>query len=169
MDKHLGDSTFKERQHLSKQPAELIRCLQQVGILFSRRECLCGHSMSLQGRADRQDGLTWRCAKKDCKKRTSIKTGTYFERGRLSLGKMWMMIVCLLKFPKMLTTYLAEILEVSEDTLVDWGAFLRETISHYYLINPQILGCSFAVQIDESLFGGRRKYHRGNHQRHIKS
>src|SRR5271156_4236966 len=107
--------------------------------------------------------------KKNCKKRISIKSETYFEKGRLPLGKMWMIVVCLLKFPKMLGSYPAEILEVSENTLVDWGAFLRETISHYYLISPQLLGSPHAVQIDESLFGGKRKYHRGSHHRHINS
>src|SRR5271154_1258181 len=104
MEKSLCDFTFKEHQHISEQSDELVRYLQQAGVLFS---------------------------KKKCKKRISIKSETYFEKGRLPLGKMWMIIVCLLKFPKMLGTYLAEILEVSENTLVDWGAFLRETISNY--------------------------------------
>jgi hypothetical protein len=168
MEKDLGELTFREQQHLSEQPEELVRCLQRAGVLFSRKECLCGNAMSLQARGERHKGITWRCTRKSCKKRASIQTGTYFEKGRLPLGKMWMMIVCLLKFPKMLSTYLSEILEVSENTIVDWGAFLRETISHYYLVNPQVLGNTQAVQIDESLFGGKRKYHRGNHQRHIK-
>ena len=34
---------------------------------------------------------------------------------------------------------------------------------------PSILGASNAVQIDEGLFGVRRKYNRGNHLRHTKS
>jgi IS1 family transposase len=32
-----------------------------------------------------------------------------------------------------------------------------------------IVGGRHAVQIDESLFGGRRKYNRGDHHRHVKS
>lgn len=80
-----------------------------------------------------------------------------------------MIIVCLLKYPKMLSCYLSEILEVSENTLVDWGNYVRETISNYYVKNPLILGGDNAVQIDESLFGGKRKYHRGDHHYHEKS
>lgn len=80
-----------------------------------------------------------------------------------------MIIVCTLKFPKMMAVYLSEILEVSEQTLVEWGNFIRETISHFYLKNPLVLGNSHPVQIDESLFGGKRKYNRGDHHVHTKS
>jgi IS1 family transposase len=125
--------------------------------------------MSLQVYKGNRDGFIWRCAKRHCKKRISIRSGSYFERSKLPIEKMWMTIVCLLKFPKMLATYMSEILEISEQALVDWGNYVRETISHYYLENPLVLGGDKAVQIDESLFGGRRKYNRGNHQRHIKS
>jgi hypothetical protein len=96
--------------------------------------------MNLQSRSDAQDGIVWRCMAKDCKTRKSIRTNSYFAKTKLPIGKAWMIIICLLKFPKMLGTYLSEILEVSEQTLVDWGNFVRETISHYYLVNPQILG-----------------------------
>lgn len=80
-----------------------------------------------------------------------------------------MALVCLLKFPKLLATYLSEIIELSEQAIVDWGNFVRETISHYYIENPQMLGGDQAVQIDESLFGGRMKYYRGDHSKHVKS
>ena len=83
--------------------------------------------------------MTWRCPKKGCKKKISVRVGSYFEGHRLSIGGAWPTIVCLLKFPKMLGTYLAEILEISQQTLVDWGNYVRETISHYSLINPLIL------------------------------
>src|ERR1700677_4350780 len=87
---------------------------------------------------------------------------------------MWMIIVCLLKFPKMLSIYISEIVETSEHTLVDWGNYIRNTISNFYFENPLILGGGRGdgdrkVQIDESLFGGKRKYHRGNHHIHKKS
>jgi transposase len=80
-----------------------------------------------------------------------------------------MIVICLLKYPKMLSCYLSEILEVSKQALVDWGNYIRETISSYYTKNPLMLGGENAVQIDESLFGGKRKYHRGNHHIHEKS
>jgi hypothetical protein len=169
MEATLGQLTFREHQRLSDQPEQLILRLQQAGVLRSRVQCLCGSFMSLQTCREKQDGRTWRCTKKNCKKRTSFKTGTYFERTKLPIGKVWMMIVCFLKFPKMLGSYQSEIVEVSEQALVDWGCYVRETISNYYLKNPLVLGGLQPVQVDESLFGGRRKYNRGNHYKHIKS
>jgi hypothetical protein len=48
--------------------------------------------------------------------------------------------------------------------MVDWRRYIREEISHYLQENPTILGDKGrAIQVDESLFGGRRKYNKGNH------
>ena len=44
--------------------------------------------------------------------------------------------------------------------------FMRETISHFFLENP--IKLRNTIQIDESLFGGKRKYNRGNHFIHKK-
>src|SRR5271170_5280719 len=102
--------------------------LQRAGVLRARIQCCCGHFMSFQICREQQDGFTWRCLKKECKRRKSYKTDSYFEKCKLPIGKTWMTLVCLLKFPKMLGIYMSEILEVSEHTLVDWGNFVRETI-----------------------------------------
>jgi hypothetical protein len=169
MDKPLGQLTFREHQNLSEHQELLIAKLQWAGVLRSSVKCSCDHSMSLQTCQELQDKLAWRCAKKHCKKRISIRTNSYFKKSKLSIGKAWVTLVCLLKFPKMLASYMSEILEVSEQALVDWGNYQRETISNYYLQNPLVLGGEHALQIDKSLFGGRRKYNRGNHQKHTKS
>lgn len=80
-----------------------------------------------------------------------------------------MIIVCTLKYPKMLNCYITDIVETSSHTLIDWQNFIRESISAYYLEKPLVLGGVNAAQIDESMFGGRRKYNRGDHQKHYKS
>ena len=46
------------------------------------------------------------------------------------------------------------------------AVFMRETISHYFLENP--IKLRNTIQIDESLFGGKRKYNRGDHFVHKK-
>src|SRR5271154_533556 len=127
MEKSLGMLTFMEHQTLSQQPELLISRLQRAGVLKSRLQCCCGNFMSLQSCGEQQDGQMWRCTKKDCKKRKSYKTDSYFEKCKLPIGKAWMTLVCLIRFPKMLGSYMSEILEVSEQTLVDWGNFVRET------------------------------------------
>jgi transposase-like protein len=165
----LGRFLFHKHLKISENSEELIGWLQQAGIIASGRQCSCGRKMSQHPRKERGDGVSWRCPYKLCKHRVSLRQGSYFEGHQLPLGQLWMILVCLLKFPKMLARYMSEILNVSERALVDWGAYMRETISHYYLVKPLVLGGGYVVQVDESLFGGRRKYNRGDHHVHVKS
>jgi hypothetical protein len=69
----------------------------------------------------------------------------------------------------MLQKDIADIAGTTEQTMVDWGNYIRESISHYFLKNPLVLGGRYSVQIDESLFGGKCKYHRGDHAIHQQS
>ena len=46
---------------------------------------------------------------------------------------------------------------------------MRESISHYFIEHPLKLGAEYPVQIDESLFGHKCKYHRGSHFLHTQS
>ena len=69
----------------------------------------------------------------------------------------------------MLQKDIADIAEVHENTLVDWGNYTRESISYYFLKHPLILGKSNPIQIDESMFGGTCKYHKGNHGQDMQS
>lgn len=169
MDFDYASATFKEHLRLSEDPQRLIIMMQGRGLLANSMQCICGRWMNMQSRNERTDNACWRCPVKNCKRRVSVRRGSYFEKSRLPLGQLWMIIVCNFRFPKMLGIYIADILDISEQAVVDWGRYIRETISHYYLENPLRLGGANAVQIDESLFGGRRKYNLGNHFKHIKS
>lgn len=163
--------TFRQALQLSDDLPRLILELQRIGALHSKLCCpTCDVNMQI-GTNSRYvlDGRCWRCPKKDCKKTISIRRDSYFSKSHLGLGKCFMIIYCYLKFDKMLQKDMAEIIEVSERAIVDWANFIRESISNYFLKNPQRLGTNHPVQIDESLFGGRCKYHRGDHHIHKKS
>jgi transposase-like protein len=166
----LGEMSFREAYALSLNPQQVIIEMQQVGILASMMKCRkCSGNMNVVKRTDKGDGYCWRCPRKACKARISIREGSYFEGHRLSLGHLFMIIYCHFNFPKMLNTDIAKIVDCHLNTVTDWGRYIRESISHYYLENPIILGINgHAVQIDESLFGGKCKYHRGSHGRHRK-
>ena len=69
----------------------------------------------------------------------------------------------------MLSKYIADIAGLDEGTVVDCWKYVRESISQYFLKQPLLLGHNHAVQIDESLFGGRCKHHRGDHSKHTQS
>ncbi|CAF4500135.1 unnamed protein product, partial [Didymodactylos carnosus] len=49
----------------------------------------------------------------------------------------------------------------SGSTVVDWSNFLREVCTEKLNMAPQMGGIGEVVQIDESLFRGKRKYNRG--------
>jgi hypothetical protein len=114
------------------------------------------------------DKVCWRCPIYSCRKYKSIRKSSYFARSSLPLGKLFLLMFCFLKFPKMPRSYFAEIIDVGEKSITQWCAFIRESISHYFLEHPIVFDLSHPVQIDESLFGGRRKFNRGDHQKHKK-
>jgi IS1 family transposase len=167
--KGLGCLTFHEAYALSQDPMHMTLQLQKAGVLHIEEVCNCGAQMNLNSYEQFNDKICWRCPKKACKRRRSIRQGSYFENHNLTLGTIFMILYCTFKFPKMLAKYIADIVEVSENSLVDWGCYIRETISNFFLQNPIVLGTLHSVQIDESMFGGKRKYYRGNHQIHEQS
>jgi transposase-like protein len=166
----LSSRSFRELFLLSMDKQEIILELQRQGLLHSHVVCEnCNVEMRLMQRGDALDGWTWRCPLKKCKRRTSVRKDSYFADSKLGLETAFMLIYCYIAFPKMLAGDIAKIIDCERHTLIDWGNFIRETISHYFLSNPIILGgADAAVQIDESLFGGRRKYNRGDHHIHTK-
>lgn len=129
-----GDMPFREAFALSQDLPLLVRRLQDVGVLCSDVVCdSCGRSMRLQNYAHYAEGICWRCTVQDCGRRKTIRSGSYFEKHKLPLDKLFMIIYCYLKYDKMLQKYIAEIAGTSEQTIVDWGNYIRETISHYFL------------------------------------
>ena len=47
-------------------------------------------------------------------------------------------------------------------TAVDWGNFCRDLFIEYYIRNIRDVKFQGEIEVDESLFGRRTKYHRGN-------
>jgi ISXO2-like transposase domain len=149
----------------------LIQKLQELGVLHSSMDCQgCRSAMTLTKRTNRVlDGLVWQCTRKSCGKRLSIRKNSWFSAAHLSISTQFLLIYCCLKYDKMLSKYIADIAGIDEGTVVDWGNYIREAISQYFLDHPLFLGQNHPVQIDESLFGGRCKYHRGDHGKHTQS
>ena len=153
---------------LADDKLKLIQTLQRAGVLRLRCKCSkCGDLMVMQRFESLEDGYIWRCKK--CKTRRSCRHESYFQNHKLPLSKAFLLIYFYLKYDKMLSKYICEFVEVTENTMVDWGCYIRESISHYFLETPLILGQNHPVQIDESLFGGKMKYNVGNHCIHQKS
>jgi transposase-like protein len=166
----LSTLAFKEAFSLLQDLNALVAAFQSRGLLHSTMACKsCSAGMKIEKYTKSSDRLCWRCLELSCQKRVSIHIGSYFEKHKLSLAKIFMILFCSLKYNKMLLKDMADITDVHENMLVDWGNYVRESISSYFLKHPLILGTREPVQIDESMFGGRCKYHKGNHGQHKKS
>jgi len=70
----------------------------------------------------------------------------------------------MLTIPPPQTNYFRQILNISEHTITDWGASIREVYIHdaemCLVGDGQLGGPGKVVEIDEAKFGGR-KYNRG--------
>lgn len=53
-------------------------------------------------------------------------------------------------------------------TAVNWGSFVREIFKEYFYRNLRFRKLQGVIEIDESLFGRRVKFHRGNPNRGLK-
>ena len=96
-----------------------------------------------------------------CRKRISIRTGSFFQKSKLQL----IVIVSLLFFFSKGCT-LSETVKmlfgkVTKVTTVQWFNYFRDVMTCYLQNNPTIFN-NTTVHIDETFIGGKRKYHRGS-------
>ena len=106
------------------------------------------------------DGKIFRCSKKQCYFKQSIRQNSWFSKSKLSL-------IIILKLTyfwiyKLPSTYVKRELQLGSDhTLVDWKNFCREVCVEILEKNSEKIGGEGKiVEIDESKFG-KRKFHRG--------
>lgn len=52
--------------------------------------------------------------------------------------------------------------------LINWASFVREMFKEYFYRNLRFRKLHGVIEIDESLFGRRVKFHRGNPSRGLK-
>ena len=67
--------------------------LVDCGLLTSRQRCQCGTEMVLRDR-NVVDSLIWECPLRTCRKRRSIRAGSFFEDSKISL-RQWLNIIYL--------------------------------------------------------------------------
>lgn len=118
-----------------------------------------------------RDNYIWRCNGKAClRSKKSIRDGSFFGKdANQNIGSTAIslptLLLCMLQFCTEVPvakahTSLARLM--SKQTISSWYNFFRETLSTYMVHHPLVLGgIGRQVQIDESYFGGRRKYNRG--------
>ena len=148
-------------------------CTQEETIDFLKRKCLlaqnawcpsCGTAMHWQKCSKLSDGYQWRCPRSTCRKKLSIRNGSFFSRSHLSL-QTWLKLIYFWATdePVMKVHQQLDRKECSTKTAIDAFNFLREVCSQSLinLGNIELGGPGSIVQIDESLFNHKPKYHRG--------
>ena len=148
---------------------ELLTLIQSVHAIFtflvyccllaSRQRCQWGTEMVLRDR-NVMDGLIWECPLRTCRKRRSIRAGSFFEDSRISLGQrlniiyLWSVDVS----NKQLSLMTGISLRTNATTLAKIRQICSLKILHG---NIKLGGRGKTVEIDESMFGHKRKYNRG--------
>ena len=126
--------------------------LVDCGLLVSRRECVCDAQMILKERQNTTDGYIWECPSSNCRKHRSVRVGSFFEDSNISLAR-WLYVI-----------YLWSIGESNKRLSLLTGLSLRiRNICSMKILNGnfKLGGRGKTVEIDESMFGSKRKYNRG--------
>ena len=135
-----------------------VQFLIQLAVLAPTTVCTsCGTNCTICRRPRAIE--TYRCPKRDCHKRYSLRKGTFFEHFQTRPNKVLEVIAgWILRYPSRI---------IAIETQLDRGTVAhilrrcRELIGEWLIYDSRkIGGLNHVVEIDESAFG-RRKYHRG--------
>ncbi len=136
-----------------------MRCQHMVN---HKLQLICGNECSLQSRSAKIDGMTWRC-KKDSNHETTIRYGSFFNGFKHTIPDILEFIKCYLDSLTMKKC--ASFSNVHyKSTAVYWCSYIRDLFVQYvyeYVIKDE-MKLSGIVEIDESHFGKKCKYHCGN-------
>jgi transposase-like protein len=123
----------------------LVAYMQSKNVIASNFNCnRCNLHMNLQKHVNSIDGVCFRCTK--CKSRRSVRAGTFMEKSKLSLK----VFAAILYFhhTEILQKHIAELLDISLVTLVDYSNFIREQCSKLLnSVDDQLGGPGIRVQV----------------------
>ncbi|XP_060590076.1 uncharacterized protein LOC132745237 [Ruditapes philippinarum] len=143
--------------------------LIEQGLLGRSRPCEradCDGDMRLARRSGRPLGYTLRC-NRSRDHEVSIMKYSFFERSKLDVRDIMQLIKTYLEGLSLgMTSRYAGVSYTG--TAVDWGSFIRELMKEYFHVRLSQKKMSGIVEIDESLFGRRVKFHRGDPNKGLK-
>jgi transposase-like protein len=119
--------------------------------------CSSPDRVALNRNSGSPDRYAFNCG--ECKKRFSVRNGTFFSRSRLSIGDILSIIICFVS--DISVTQAASWFKMSPHTIIDWYSFCREVCAHAVNMDNMVIGgVGIKVEIDETLMF-KRKYNRG--------
>lgn len=132
--------------------------LRENGLLVT--EYRCCQNLCSEVKSKSSDGREFAC--KICKKRYSIRTGSFFKNARIKIRYLLLLIFLFAADTELCTCVKLVSHKISQKSISQWFAFLREVCSTALLNTPNVIGGpGHIVEVDESALGRKRKYFRG--------
>ncbi len=134
-----------------------IKFLRQKGLLKPAHWCGdCNIWKSQINDESRKDKYWFRCSR--CRKKTSIRDGSFFSKSHLSLTVLVSVIYFfVLDIPVKTILDLLDH-DLSKKAVIDWYNFCRDICTEFLQRNPPLLGgLGVVVEIDESKFSRKAK------------
>jgi hypothetical protein len=133
--------------------------LRNERLLACTVQCDICHENMTEKHADNGDGLMFYCWRRTCRRKKSIRIGSFFENSKLTLRQS--MLFLHLWGKGYSEKLIVDDFDFSQKTVIDWSRFCRELcVYEIENDNSMIGGTGTTVEIDETL-AVRRKYNRG--------
>ena len=115
------------------EPDELLKCIQWCArhrLIANSKVCPnCASPMAFKPQPDKNDGFTWRCSLARCRKRVSIREGSFFSKSHLPLWKVVRFLYLWTANCKI--EVIKHELDISPQMIVDWNNFIRDICQSY--------------------------------------
>ena len=143
---------------------EVFSWLRRQGLLASELTCnKCGTAAKLRRRERASDGYTFRC--KGSKHEYGMRKKSFFEGSAYNIRDLMIFIKHYLEGNSLHQCATATGMDYRH-TAVDWGSYIRELFSQYVYDQYNMAMFQGDVEIDESLFGRKVKYNKGDPKGH---
>ena len=120
----------------------------------------CGGTMDLKAHSGRAGGAVFRC-RTNRNHEKPFRTNSFFEKSNLTIQDIMLFVKSYLDKCTLLQCSIFCGLAYGT-TAVNWASFIRELFKEHFHRNTKGKKLQGEIEIDESLFGRRVKYHRGN-------
>ena len=141
--------------------------MRDHGLLARTIPChRCSGSMFLKIKADRNGGEVFRCRNNRAHQK-AIRTFSFFEKIHIEIQDVIVFIKSYLDKMTLLQCSVFSGIDYGS-TACNWASYMRELFKEYFHRHIRHRRIGGEIEIDESLFGRRVKFHRGNPNKGLK-